>query len=147
MFHDPVYELMRKDRDWAPAGGTSMNRARQLNDDHTTKFRAALTRLVETEDGLNEITGHNLPWLYWDGDRTGGWWITCLITHLIRVPEDELPTHLSASWVSGDEPMVERPQPVDMTLRGPGARDYDHLAALVVNALRPYKPNTKENER
>lgn len=139
-FHDPVYEKALNDRDWAPPCGTSMNRARELNDNLSRQFRAALKKAVAAEPGLNMRDDHSMPWLWCDNDEdeTGGWWVACGITHEIRDSEDNLRTFLWASWVSDADPPVERPRPIDTRLAGRGGRNASRLARMVVDALRPY---------
>jgi hypothetical protein len=140
IFHDPIYEHALKDRDWAPAGGTSMNRARDLNDDLTRRFTVALREAVDAEPGMHGSWDGSLPWVWVDGDELGGWWIGHGISHEIEAAEDDLKTFLWADYVTDAEPPVERPRAINVTLAGPGARDETRLARMVVEALRPYVP-------
>lgn len=137
--HEPAYERALRDRDWAPLGGTSMNRAKQLNADFDRAFRAALARAVAAVPGLNLRDDCNLPWLEWDTNPDGGWWIVCGLSHEARRAEADLTTYLWASWVSHSDLQTKRAKPIDGTWTGPTARDVDMLADIVVRALRPYR--------
>ena len=140
IYQDPVYERALRDRDWAPPGGTSLNRANWLNADLNQAFRAALARAVADEPGLVLISHHNLPWLHWGDNPDGGWWIACGLSHEILRPEADMPTFLWASWVSDTETQpAGAVRPIDATLTGPTARDVDMLADMIVRALRPYR--------
>jgi hypothetical protein len=140
IYHDPVYQRCLNDRDWAPPGGTSINRAGQLNAEFSRNLREALRVAVDAEPGMHARFDCNLPWLWVDGDETGGWWIGAGLVHEIHEAEGDLRTFLWASYVSDDEDtVVEGGRPIDVTLAGPGARDADRLARMVVEALRPYR--------
>lgn len=139
IFHDDVYERALNSRDWAPAGGTSMNRARQLQDDFSTRFRDALRKAVDKEPGMHVQLDCGLPWVSVDGDDRGGWWIGHGLSHEIRAHEDDMSTFLWASYVTdAEDGPVSPPRPLDVTLTGKGARDVGRLARMVVEALKPY---------
>ena len=160
IFHDPVYERALDDRDWAPPGGTSMNRARQLQHDFSNRFRDALRKAVDKEPGMDVRLDGGLPWVSIDGDERGGWWIGHGLSHEIRGHADDMPTFLWASYVTdAEDGPVNLPRPLDVTLTGKGARDVCRLARMVVEALKPYvaepedhdtdcpeNPGTKEEE-
>ena len=125
-----------------PQGGTQLCRFHELNDGLEAELVEALVQAVDAVDGLLIITKHNLPWLQWDNDHTGGYWLGAGLCHMPSHDEDQLTGFLWLQYRSDDRPADER-RPLDLTLTPEQARDTKFKVEQIINALqRDHQPQS-----
>jgi hypothetical protein len=129
------------DRDWAPLGGTSLNRARLLQHElHRAVFDelgalAASDPQLRTIDFQEPYLG-NLPRAHWIGDKVGAYFLNVGLSHSVQAPEEAMPTIVWArySTLTGEGDC----RPLDVRMTGEGARDSGVVAAMLLTALRQH---------
>lgn len=124
---------------------TSLRRYHEINDEFNARFERALLAAVEVKPGLthkyldrryDRIGG--LPWIAWEDDPLGGYWVGFGIEHRAELPPTLWRTHLSLTYLQEAEDgnsHVRREHPLDFYLDGQdGTRNVVLLASILVTA-------------
>jgi hypothetical protein len=158
MTFETDFERSMDEQSWSPPGGTSLERYREIHAEVDTAWRQALQELVDAEPGLNGrwVTTHdngkliaggtigNAPWLSWDDDPRGGYYVAHGLEHQMYSAENNL---FGWTWVHylrdavDDESHDRNEYPLNKILfTEPEDRRHVRLhAALAIAAIRVHK--------
>jgi hypothetical protein len=139
---DADCKRMSRERDWAPAAGTSHVEHERLCHALDTEYRQALGDMAEQIPGLTatrlEPGRTTIPCLEWDDEpgENGCYWVSCGIEHRGGWPPEALRTYVMANYLTEEE--GSSVYPLNLYLTGDGARDGRVLAAMVIAAVREH---------
>lgn len=120
----------------------------RINAEFDGRFRSALAGAVENERGMSarflDERGPfaQLPWLSWDDDPLGGYWIGSGLQHYPEMPAAVWPTFIFASYLRDSEDgesHSRNERALDIKLTDDSARDVDLLAMMTISALRIHR--------
>jgi hypothetical protein len=130
--HDELINYLRSDAYQIPARAHD-----KMAEPIKQAFYAALTERVGRTEGLTINPAHNMPWLAWESDPLGGYWLG----YGIEFRMEDLPEHRrSFRWLSdlhtgADDEIDQKERPLDIWMSDTSSRDPELLADMVLSAL------------
>lgn len=133
-----TYTYALNHRDWAPTGGTSLNRARQLQESLYRATFDALAQKVEKIPGLRAIDldqplNGRISRLHWENDLIGAYVLHASLAHALRLPEDHMPTIIWTRYSTLDG--AGDCSPLHLQMVGDTARDPELIASMFLDAI------------